>query len=233
VRAVILEIRAAMGGDDAAHFADELLRAELRYAERSGWTSEILERTDDGAGQIRSAVVRISGQGIAALEAEIGTHRVTRIPTNERNGRRHTSAVTVAVLPIPDQLETVLAAAEVRIEAFRATGPGGQHRNKTETAIRAIHLPTGLMAVIANERSRESNRRLALEVLTARVVNARTQAAAISRETERAGMHGRGHIAERQRSYLWREGVAVDHRTGVRVPLSRALDGELAPFAAG
>ena len=233
VRAVILEIRAAMGGDDAAHFASELLRAELRHAERSGWTTEILEHNDDGVGLTRSVVVRVSGRGVEALEAEIGTHRVTRIPSNERGGRRHTSAVTVAVLPIPSALDTVLDMSEVTIEAFRATGPGGQHRNKTETAIRAIHRPSGLMAVIANERSREANRLLALEVLTARVVAARTRQAAVGREAERASMHGRGHIAERQRSYLWREGVAVDHRSGVRVPLARALDGELAAFAAG
>jgi peptide chain release factor 1 len=222
-----------MGGDDAAHFAGELLRAELRYAEREGWATEILERAESAPGLIRSVVVRVSGRGVERLDTEIGTHRVTRIPSNERSGRRHTSAVTVAVLAIPTNVEAGLNLREVRIEAFRGTGPGGQHRNKTETAIRAVHVPTGLMAVIANERSRETNRLRALEVLAARVLASRDKVARAAREAERSGMHGSGHIAERQRSYLWREGVAVDHRTGVRVPLARALDGDFGAFATG
>lgn len=156
---------------------------------------------------------------------------MTRIPANERQGRRHTSAVTVTVLAPPPPAQR-LNPRDVEISYFRASGAGGQHRNKTETAVRAVHRPTGLSAVAASERSQSVNLERAMAVLSARV-SARSSAAIQGKVGEdRRRQHGSGDIAERQRSYLFREGVAVDHRTGVRVKLAAALDGDLGPFAA-
>lgn len=229
--AVIVEIRAAMGGEDAGRFASELLRAYLRYAERQGWRAEVCEHSFGAPGVTRSAALRIEGTGLDALRAEVGTHRVTRQPVNDRTGRRHTSAVTVAVLPVPVDVTAALDLREVAITTFRSSGAGGQNVQKTETAIRAIHRPTGLSAVIQDERSQSRNKQRALQVLAARVASLRSGEAGGVQAARRSAMHGSGNIAERQRSYLWREGVAVDHRTGVRVDLGQALDGNLAPFA--
>jgi peptide chain release factor 1 len=221
----IVEIRPAMGGDDAALFASELCRAYLRYAQRSKWVVAMLDRTD------RTVVLRMEGFGVEKMEAEAGTHRVTRIPSNERNGRRHTSAVTVAVLPIPTEIDVLLKPADLRIDITKGSGPGGQNRNKTETAVRVTHKPTGLTAYACDDRSQHVNRARALEVLAARVAERAYTQLSNARDKDRAAQHGTGHIADRQRSYLWREGVAVDHRTGVRVPLGQALDGYLGAFA--
>jgi peptide chain release factor 1 len=227
----IVDMRAAMGGDDASKFCYELRRAYLRYALRRGWKAAILDESSPSDGLIKSSMLRVEGKGVSALEAEAGTHRVTRIPINERRGRRHTSAVTVAVLPVPTNVTVTLDPSEVRIDTFRGTGPGGQHRNKTDSAVRATHIPSGMVAVAQGDRSQHVNRERALEVLSARL---QMEAVSTSERTQtsiRKQHHGRGHIAERQRSYLWREGVAVDHTSGVRVPLTRALDGDLGQFA--
>lgn len=156
---------------------------------------------------------------------------MTRIPANERQGRRHTSAVTVAILAPPPPAEQ-LDPREVEISYFRASGKGGQHRNKTETAVRAVHRPTGLTATATSERSQSVNQERALAVLSARVSAQRQAAIQGKVDRARRSQHGSGDIAERQRSYLFREGVAVDHRTGVRVRLAAALDGDLAAFNA-
>jgi peptide chain release factor 1 len=227
----IVDMRAAMGGDDAAKFCYELRRAYLRYAIKRGWKADILDESVPGNGLIKSSTLRISGKGVDALSAEAGTHRVTRIPINEKTGRRHTSAVTVAILEVPERVSVVLNASDVQIDTFRGTGPGGQHRNKTDSAVRATHVPTGLVAVAQDDRSQHVNKERALEVLAARVTERKSTAMTEVRERKRARDHGRGHIAERQRSYLWREGVAVDHTSGVRVPLTRALNGDLFEFA--
>jgi peptide chain release factor 1 len=157
---------------------------------------------------------------------------VSRIPPNEKRGRRHTSAVTVSVLPVPKAIRTVLNDGDVSIEFFRAGGKGGQHRNKTETAVRAVHRPTGLTAVIADERSQSTNRERALEVLSARVADRARRAVEGKRGAVRAAMHGSGDISERFRSYLWREGTVVDHSTGRTAPLKAVLDGDFSAFAA-
>ena len=229
--AVFVESRAAMGGDDAARFCGELRRAHLRYADRSGWKVEIVEETITGPELVRSSTLRIAGRGVERLFAEAGTHRVTRIPTNDRAGRRHTSAVTVAVLAVPLAVDYALDLRDVAITTFRSSGAGGQNVQKTESAVRVVHRPSGLTAVVQDERSQTTNRARALEVLAARVAHRASSAAAGEQRAARAVMHGSGHISERARSYLWREGVAVDHRTGVRVPLDRALAGELGAFA--
>lgn len=163
------------------------------------------------------------------LASEAGTHRVTRIPPNEKQGRRHTSAVTVAVLSVMAQ-RAELDLNDVRIDLFRASGKGGQNRNKRETAVRAVHVPTGITATSAGERFQEVNKERALEVLSARVAAHNERDIREQYNTQKSKMHGSGHIAERQRSYLWREGVAVDHQTGIRVPLKDALNGELSAF---
>jgi peptide chain release factor 1 len=223
-RTLILELRAAMGGDDAALFAAEMLTMYLRFAERRSWSAEILDR---------SAVVRIEGRGVGLLEAEAGTHRVQRQPANDRAGRRHTSAVTVAVLPVAQSDIAMLDLREVDITSFRSSGAGGQNVQKTETAIRAVHRPTGLTAVIQDERSQSRNRDRALEVLAARVAERSRSGAAASRAQARREMVGAGHIAERMRTYAWRERTVTDHRTGVSQPLDRVLGGNLDAFHPG
>src|SRR4029078_12248424 len=157
----IVEVRSAMGGDDAAKFAQELTRAYLRYALRQGWECEVIEQSE------KTAVLRIEGEGVELLAVEAGTHRVTRIPSNERQGRRHTSAVTVAVLPISKKADSKLG--DVEIETYKGTGPGGQHRNKTETCVRVTHRESGLVALACSEKSQATNKERALEVLASRV----------------------------------------------------------------
>ena len=225
-KAVILEISAAMGGADAAVFAGELLRAYLRYAETKSWQSELLESSPAGRG-VRSASLRIAGNGVEALRSEAGTHRVQRQPANDRTGRRHTSAVTVAVLPVPDLAEQSLDLACVKIETFRSSGPGGQNMQKTDSAVRAIHQPTGISAVISDERSQHRNRQRALELLATRL-NAQQQAAQnFERSRLRRSMKGTGHIAERIRTYAYRDNIVTDHRSGFKTSLQPVLSGDL------
>lgn len=159
------------------------------------------------------------------LVREAGTHRVSRIPANEKRGRRHTSAVTVSVLPVPERLDTALDMREVDIQFFRASGKGGQHRNKVETAVRAVHKPTGLRAVIADDRSQSANKERALALLAARVAARQSQETQQKRDAIRAAHHGSGHISERFRSYLWREGIVVDHQGGKQIALKSFLEG--------
>jgi peptide chain release factor 1 len=186
----------------------------------------VLEESSFGPSLYRSASIRITGKSVERLIAEAGTHRVSRIPWNERKGRRHTSAVTVSVLPVPERISAVLDMKDVTVEFFRASGKGGQHRNKTETAVRAVHKPTGLRAVIADERSQSSNKDRALALLAARVAERRQNAADQRIGAKRSEQHGSGHISERFRSYLWREGIVVDHESGRSAPLRQVLDGD-------
>lgn len=190
----------------------------------------MLEESSFGLSLYRSSSIQISGKGADRLISEAGTHRVSRIPWNERKGRRHTSAVTVSVLPVPERIAAVLDMKDVTIEAFRASGPGGQNRNKSETAIRAVHKPTGLKAVIADEKSQLTNKERALSLLAARVYDSRTRSSERIRERIRKTHHGSGDIAERFRSYLWREGKVVNHATGQSAPLKDVLDGDFSAF---
>lgn len=229
-KALILEIRSAMGGEDAAVFAGELARAYLRYAERVKLSVELLEREVLGAGW-RLIVLRLAGRGVGRLLGEAGTHRVTREPSNDRSGRRHTSAVTVAVLPVRAAAD-ILDLRDVRLDTFRASGHGGQHMQKTKSAVRAIHVPTGLRAVIADERSQAHNKERALELLAARVA-AHVGRASQSREDQlRRSQVGSGHISERSRTYAWKAGLVTDHRTGISVSLASVLAGDLEPLLA-
>jgi peptide chain release factor 1 len=225
--AVILELSAAMGGIDAAVFAGELLRAYMRYASACGWQAELLQINQAGAG-VRSAVLRLAGRGVSRMRSEAGTHRVQRQPANDRTGRRHTSAVTVAVLPVQQVTQFNLDMGEVKLETFRSSGPGGQHMQKTESAVRATHLPSGISAVISDDRSQHRNRQRALELLVTRLASG----AEIKRHdriaAERRSMKGSGHIAERVRTYAYRDNLVIDHRSGMRLPLQPVLDGDLA-----
>lgn len=229
---LILELRSAMGGEDAAVFAGQLARAYLRYAERAGLSAEVLERETLGTGW-RYIVLRLAGHGVSALSSEAGTHRVTREPANDRSGRRHSSAVTVAVLPVRRATVAALDLAQVRLDTFRPSGHGGQAMQKTESAVRAVHLPTGLSAVIADERSQVHNKERALELLAARL-SARTGRADQAKEDRlRRRQIGSGHIAERVRTYAWKAGLVTDHRSGISVPLAAVLAGELEPLLSG
>lgn len=186
----------------------------------------MLEESATGPSLYRSSTIQIAGKGIHALSSEAGTHRVSRIPSNEKHGRRHTSAVTVSVLPVPEKIDTVLDMKDVTVEFFRASGKGGQHRNKTETAVRVVHKPTGLKAVIADERSQSSNKERALTLLAARVAQRRQDVSKERIDAKRSKQHGTGHISERFRSYLWREGTVVDHQSGRSASLRQVLDGD-------
>lgn len=227
----ILDMRAAMGGDDAARFCYELRRAYLRYAQRNGWEVEILDESAPDTSHVKSCTLRVAGKGVERLDVEAGTHRVTRIPSNERTGRRHTSAVTVAVLPVVKDVDVSIDEKDLRVDTFRGTGPGGQHRNKTDSAVRITHKPSGMVVVVQNDRSQITNRARAMEVLAARLQNQARTVSDRQHSVLKAKHHGSGNIAERQRSYLWRESVAVDHSSGVRVQLNKALDGDLGAFA--
>lgn len=176
---------------------------------------------------MRSCSLQFTGKAVANLAVESGTHRVSRIPDNEKRGRRHTSAVTVSVLPVPERIADVFDEKDVRVDTFRSTGPGGQNRNKSETAVRAIHIPTGLTAVVADEKSQLTNRGRALSLLAARVQSAAQRRVERSRDRARAKHHGTGNIAGRFRSYLWREGIVVNHENGASARLKSVLDGDI------
>ena len=230
--AIVIEVRAAMGGADASLFAGELLRAYLRLAERRGWKADILERHAAGRDGVREAAVMMTGAGVDAMSAEAGTHRVQRQPVTDRGGRRHTSAATVAALPVAASAAQVIDAGDVRIDTFRSSGAGGQNVQKTETAVRATHLPTGLTASVQDERSQSANKTRALDLLASRVMALREAKTAGATRDMRRAMVGSGHIAERVRTYAYREGVVTDHRSGVRAPLGDVLAGGFEIFSA-
>ena len=219
-----------MGGADASLFAGELLRAYLRFAQRQGWTSDVLERHDVGRDGIREAAVMFTGPGVSSMIGEAGTHRVQRQPITDKSGRRHTSAVTVATLPVPVVISQVISSDDIRIDTFRSSGAGGQNVQKTETAVRVTHLPTSLTAVVQDERSQASNKARALDLLASRVMAQKSGESADKVRATRREMVGTGHIAERIRTYAYREGVVTDHRTGVRTSLDGVLMGGFDAF---
>ncbi len=229
-RNIFLEIRAGAGGDESALFAGDLFRMYARYAERQGWQVEIISESPSELGGYKEVIARIVGQRpYSKLKFESGGHRVQRVPETEAQGRIHTSACTVAVLPEADAVdEVVLNPAELRIDTFRASGAGGQHVNKTESAIRVTHLPTGIVVECQDSRSQHKNREKALAVLAARIRDKQLREQQAKTASTRKSLIGSGDRSERIRTYNYPQGRVTDHRINLTLyKIDRILDGEL------
>ena len=229
-RNAFLEIRAGTGGDESALFAADLARMYLRHCERRGWRTEVMSESVSDLGGYKEAVFRIEGDNVyARLKFESGGHRVQRVPTTETQGRIHTSACTVAVLPEADAADEVkLNPAELRIDTFRASGAGGQHVNKTDSAIRITHLPTGTVAECQDDRSQHRNKAKAMAVLAARLREKDRSERAAKEAATRKGLIGSGDRNDRIRTYNFPQGRVTDHRINLTLyKLQAVLDGEL------
>ena len=229
-RNAFLEIRAGTGGDESALFAADLLRMYLRYAERQGWRTEVMSESMSDLGGYKEVVLRIVGDDVyARLKFESGGHRVQRVPTTETQGRIHTSACTVAVMPEPDEAEEIqLNPAELRIDTFRASGAGGQHVNKTDSAIRVTHLPTGIVAECQDDRSQHRNKAKALAVLAARLREKDRSERAAKEAATRKGLIGSGDRSDRIRTYNFPQGRLTDHRINLTLyKLLAIMEGDL------
>jgi peptide chain release factor 1 len=227
---VFLEIRAAAGGDEAALFAGDLFRMYSRYAERRGWTVEMLSESRGEHGGYREVISRVAGRGVyARLKFESGTHRVQRVPATEAQGRIHTSTCTVAVLPEIAEVESVAVnPAELRVDTYRSSGAGGQHVNKTDSAVRITHLPTGIVVECQDERSQHKNRARAMALLRARLLAAERERAAATRARTRRLQVGTGDRSERIRTYNVPQGRLTDHRIELTLyRLDAIIDGDL------
>ncbi len=225
---VILEVRAGTGGDEAALFAGDLFRMYLKYAESKGWKVEILSASEGTAGGYKEIVAEIAGRGaFARLKFESGVHRVQRVPATETQGRIHTSAATVAVLPEAQEVDFVINEADLKIDTMRSSGAGGQHVNKTESAIRITHLPTGFVVAVQEERSQHRNRAKAMAVLRSRLLDAQNQRASDERAQERRAQVGSGDRSQRIRTYNFPQGRVTDHRINLTLyTLERVMAGE-------
>src|SRR6266481_7291615 len=229
-RNIFLEIRAGTGGEESALFAAELLRMYMRYAERQHWQTEMISQSPSDLGGFKEVIVRIIGKGAySRLKFESGGHRVQRVPETEAQGRIHTSACTVAVLPEADALDdVVLNPAELRIDTFRASGAGGQHVNKTESAIRVTHLPTGIVVECQDSRSQHKNREKALSVLAARIRDKQLSEQQAKTASTRKLLIGSGDRSQRIRTYNFPQGRVTDHRINLTLyKIERIMDGEL------
>jgi len=224
----IVEIRAGTGGDEAALFAGELLKMYTRYAQLQSWRAELMSVTDSDLGGIKEAVMAVEGEGAyAKLKFESGVHRVQRVPVTEASGRIHTSAATVAVLPEPKDVDIDVQDKDLRIDVYRASGAGGQHVNKTESAVRITHLPTGVAVAMQEEKSQHKNRAKAMKILKARLFEAERERQDSARAAERKGLVGSGDRSERIRTYNFPQGRVTDHRINLTLyKLDRILSGD-------
>jgi len=228
-RNVILEVRAGTGGDEAALFAADLFRMYCRFAENKGYRVEILSANATGIGGYKEVVAQITGNGaFSQFKFESGVHRVQRVPETEAGGRIHTSACTVAVLPEADEVDVQINNEELRIDVFRASGPGGQSVNTTDSAIRITHIPTGLVVICQDEKSQHKNKAKAMKVLQARLFDAAQQEAHDERAEVRRGMVGSGDRSERIRTYNFPQGRITDHRINLTLyKLEQIIGGDM------
>lgn len=224
-----LEIRAGTGGEEAALFASDLFRAYSRYAEAKGWKTEMMSTSVTGTGGIKEVIALVHGQGAySKLKYESGVHRVQRVPTTESQGRIHTSAVTVAVLPEADDLEVSIDPKDLKIDVYRSSGPGGQSVNTTDSAVRVTHLPTNLVVTCQDEKSQHKNKAKAIKILQARLLDRMEQERSSEISRERKSQVGSGDRSERIRTYNFPQNRVTDHRIGLTLyRLDGILDGKL------
>jgi len=229
-RNIFLEVRAGTGGDESALFAGDLFRMYARYAERHGWRVEVVSQSSGEVGGYKEIIAKIIGQGAySRLKFESGGHRVQRVPATETQGRIHTSACTVAVMPEADEIgEVVLNPAEIRVDTFRASGAGGQHINKTDSAVRVTHLPTGIVVECQDDRSQHKNKAQALSVLAARIKDKQLRERQAKEAATRKSLIGSGDRSERIRTYNFPQGRVTDHRINLTLyKIDQIMDGEM------
>jgi peptide chain release factor 1 len=230
VRNTFIEIRAGTGGDESALFAGDLLRMYTRYAERQGWRTEVVSESEGEVGGYKEVVIRVVGEGAyGKLKFESGGHRVQRVPATETQGRIHTSACTVAALPEPDEASSVqINPSDLRIDTYRASGAGGQHVNKTDSAVRITHIPTGIVAECQDDRSQHRNKAKAMQVLAARIKEKERSERAAKEAATRKGLIGSGDRSDRIRTYNFPQGRLTDHRINLTLyKLQFIMEGDL------
>jgi peptide chain release factor 1 len=231
-RSAILEIRPAAGGDEAALFAADLFGAYQKYAALRGWRFDILDYADTELGGLKEGIAEITGRGVfARMKYESGVHRVQRVPATESQGRIHTSTVTVAVLPEAEEVDVQIDEGDLRIDVYRASGAGGQHVNKTESAVRITHLPTGIVVTMQEEKSQHKNRAKAMKILRARLYEQQRAALHATRAADRKSQVGTGDRSERIRTYNFPQGRVSDHRINLTLyKIDRVMAGEFDEF---